>query len=186
MVVLLVLSGLSLFIWLFLMIFWGNFWLCDQKLDPGDLDTDLAEWPSVTAIIPARDEAESIGQTVHSLLSQDYPGTFSVVLVDDQSSDGTADIAKAAAANLNDERLTVLTNTPLPEGWSGKLWAVNTGQNYVLDGPDAPDYVLLTDADIIHPQDNLKTLITKAVQDDRQLVSLMVHVVILDVPQLTL
>ena len=175
MVVLLVLSGLSLFIWLFLMIFWGNFWLCDQKLDPGDLDTDLAEWPSVTAIIPARDEAESIGQTVHSLLSQDYPGTFSVVLVDDQSSDGTADIAKAAAANLNDERLTVLTNTPLPEGWSGKLWAVNTGQNYVLDKPDAPDYVLLTDADIIHPQDNLKTLITKAVKDDRQLVSLMVQ-----------
>ena len=103
MVVLLSISGLSLFIWLFLLIVWGQFWRCDQRLDPGDLATDLSQWPSVTAIIPARDEAESIGQTVHSLLSQDYPGEFSVVLVDDQSSDGTADVANAAAANLKDE-----------------------------------------------------------------------------------
>ena len=175
MVVLLILSGLSLFIWLFLLLFWGNFWRCDQTLDPGDIQADVVEWPSVTAIIPARDEAESIGQTVHSLLSQDYSGKFSVVLVDDQSSDGTADIARAAADNLGDNRLTVLSNTPLPAGWSGKLWAVNTGQNYVLEQDKAPDYVLLTDADIIHPPGNLKTLISKAVQDDRQMVSLMVQ-----------
>ena len=130
MVVLLILSGLSLFIWLFLIIFWGNFWLCDQKLDPGDLDTDLAEWPSVTAIIPARDEAESIGQTVHSLLSQDYQGTFSVVLVDDQSSDGTADIAKAAAVNLNDEQKDLLR----------QLDSSMTGKSYRKHSPKASGF----------------------------------------------
>lgn len=176
------LSGVSLAIWLFLILFWGNFWRCDQRLDPGDIDTTeidttLPEWPSVCAIIPARDEAESIGQTVRSLLSQSYPGPLSLVLVDDQSSDGTADIARAAANDLGQsDRLQILITPTLPEGWSGKLWALNTGVNHVSSQDnEPPDYVLLTDADIIHPQGNLKTLVAKSMVDKREMVSLMVQ-----------
>lgn len=171
------LTGLSLLIWLFLVLFWGNFWRCDQRLDPGKIETNLDPWPSICAIIPARDEAESIGQTVNSLLTQDYPGLFSIVLVDDQSSDGTAQIARSAADQLaKGDRLQILTTPPLPEGWSGKLWALNTGVNSLSQRRDAlPEYVLLTDADIIHPDGNLKTLVSKAVQDNRELVSLMVQ-----------
>ena len=175
MVFLLVLSALSLVIWLVLLLFWGNFWRCDQRLDPGDIEIHLEVWPSVCAIIPARDEADSIAQTVISLLSQSYPGKFEVILVDDQSSDGTAEIAQQAAQDLNQtDRLTILTTPALPVGWAGKLWAVHTGLTDLANN-HPPDYVLLTDADIIHPQNNLKTLIAKAIQDKRKLVSLMVQ-----------
>ena len=178
-------SILSLVIWIVLLLFWGNFWRCDQRLDPGDVQDSVETWPNVCAIIPARDEADSIGQTVHSLLSQNYPGVFNVILVDDQSSDGTADIAHKTACDLGQrERLTILTTPDLPQGWAGKLWAVHTGVSSLdssqeLKSPNAkeqaPEFLLLTDADIVHPQGNLKTLIAKAVTEQRAMVSLMVQ-----------
>lgn len=177
MVFLFALSVLSLVIWLVLVLFWGNFWRCDQRLDPGQLEVAVQSWPSVCAVIPARDEADSIGLTVQSLLSQDYPGLFEVLLVDDQSSDGTADIARQMATDLGQsDRLKILRTPTLPEGWSGKLWAVHTGVTHVVErATEPPDYILLTDADIVHPQGNLKTLLAKAIQDKRKMVSLMVQ-----------
>ncbi|MBT3766525.1 MAG: glycosyltransferase, partial [Rhodospirillales bacterium] len=115
-------------IWIGLILFRGNFWRSDQ-ITSGEAK-DLDSWPNVTAVIPARNEAPSIGATVETLLAQDYPGSLSVVVVDDNSDDGTADIARAAALQYtgkNVDRLTVISGKPLEAGWSGKLWAVSQG-----------------------------------------------------------
>uniref|UniRef100_UPI0035CAE5B4 glycosyltransferase n=1 Tax=uncultured Sphingomonas sp. TaxID=158754 RepID=UPI0035CAE5B4 len=123
-------------------------------------------WPSVTAIVPARDEAEVIARSIGSLAAQDYPGEFRIILVDDSSSDGTADIAR----RVGSDRLAIVTGAPLAAGWTGKLWAVSQG---VAAAGDAPDYLLLTDADIAHAPDTLRSLVARARDDDRVLVSLM-------------
>lgn len=132
---------------------------------PGQARHDEIVWPPVTAIVPARDEAEVIARSIRSLAAQDYPGEFRIVLVDDSSSDGTADIARA----LGSDRLTILPGAPLAPGWTGKLWAVAQG---IAAAGDAR-YLLLTDADIAHAPDTLRTLVARAVEDDRVLVSLM-------------
>jgi hopene-associated glycosyltransferase HpnB len=119
--------------------------------------------------VPARDEADVIAESIWSLLAQDYPGSFRVVLVDDQSTDGTADIARKLDTN---DRLEVITGGARPPGWTGKLWAVAQGiarakANY------PSDYLWLTDADIAHKPDNLRTLISRAEQGKLVLVSEM-------------
>jgi hopene-associated glycosyltransferase HpnB len=110
---------------------------------------------SVTAVIPARNEADVVAQAIGSLAAQDYPGEFRIVLVDDDSADGTADIARRAVPS---GRLTVLRAAPLPPGWTGKLWAVSQG----IEQAGTPDYLLLTDADIVHPPENLSELAARA------------------------
>ena len=167
--------SLSLAIWLFLILFWGDFWQADQRIDP-DLDS-LAAYPKVWAVVPARDEAEAIAFCLTSLLSQNYPGEFSVVLVDDNSSDRTSEIALETATKLGKkENLKIITGKPLADGWKGKLWAMHQGVEYVqAQSPDdLPKYILFTDADIQHDLDNLKQLVTKAETENRDLVSLMV------------
>jgi hopene-associated glycosyltransferase HpnB len=130
--------------------------------------------PCVTAVIPARDEAATIGATVGSLLGQAYPGAFAIVLVDDESRDGTADAARAAAARVGaSERLTVIAGKPLPAGWTGKVWAVRQGVEAATSGPQAPDYLLLTDADITYAPDALMRLVARAEQGGYVLTSLM-------------
>ncbi len=163
-----ILAGLPvLAIWLVLVLARGKFWAC--------LDTDVSLppepqiWPEVVAIVPARDEAEVIAQSLGSLLAQDYPGDFRIVLVDDQSSDGTADIARALPAA---DRLAVLSGAQLPEGWAGKLWAVAQGLVFARQN-FAPKYVLLADADIFHAPDNLRALVARAESGGYGLVSLM-------------
>jgi hopene-associated glycosyltransferase HpnB len=155
------LAAISLAAWLGLLLFRGGFWRADQRLGNAG---DLAFWPPVTAVIPARDEAATIGATVQSLLQQDYDGDVRVIVVDDNSEDGTA-----CAAGTSD-RLRVIVGKPLIEGWTGKLWAVSQGVDAIEDAA----YVLLTDADIVHHPGNLKRLIYKAETDACHLVSLMV------------
>ncbi|MEK9671296.1 MAG: glycosyltransferase [Rhodospirillaceae bacterium] len=166
----------SLAMWLGLVLFWGRFWWADQHL-PGDAPNDLPRgWPAVVAVIPARNEAPTIGRTVRSLLTQDYPGDLSVIVVDDNSDDGTEDAARDAAARIGQEdRLTVIDGNPLKGGWSGKLWAVHQGIAAAAEArPDAP-YILMTDADIAHDPGNLRRLAAKAEMEGRDLVSLMVR-----------
>ncbi|MEM8828265.1 MAG: glycosyltransferase [Cyanobacteria bacterium P01_G01_bin.19] len=170
---LIILVSLSLSIWLFLLIFWGNFWRADQyiKNSAGKLDS----YPTVWAVIPARDEAEAIEQSLTSLLSQQYSGNFLVTLVDDNSSDRTSEIAKATADKLNKiEQLKVITGKPLAKGWKGKLWAMKQGIDYASQQIPRPDYFLFSDADICHHSANLEQLVTKAETEDLELVSLMV------------
>jgi hopene-associated glycosyltransferase HpnB len=167
------LSGLS---WIYLLAFRGRFWRCDQRLAVSS-KASLPQWPSVCAIVPARNEADMLTHSLPGLLTQKYPGNFRVLLVDDQSTDGTAEVARQSAhPSQNEAPLEIMTTAPLPQGWSGKLWAVHQGIEQVLTDTTQPlpDYFLLTDADILHGQTTLQDLALKAEQEHLDLVSLMV------------
>jgi hopene-associated glycosyltransferase HpnB len=124
--------------------------------------------PRIVAIVPARDEAQFVARSIASLAAQRAPGYFHIVLVDDHSSDGTAAIAESAARR---DILTVVEAAHLPKGWTGKLWAVAEGVRHAA--PLRPDYLLLTDADIVHPPDNAANLAARAQSDNYDLVSYM-------------
>jgi hopene-associated glycosyltransferase HpnB len=164
---------LPLLIWAYLIAGRGLFWLARERDDRGE-PADPAVWPAVAAVVPARDEADVVAGSIGSLLAQDYPGPFRVILVDDNSTDGTAQIAAQAAEALPRERtLAVLRGTPLPAGWTGKLWAMKQGVDAAADSREPPKYLLLTDADIAHSPDNLKRLVARAEAGDLVLTSLM-------------
>jgi hopene-associated glycosyltransferase HpnB len=162
-------------IWLYLIAARGGFWRAADRDDESPVGGITAGgWPSVTAVIPARDEAECVGQTVASLLRQNYPGEFNVVVVDDQSGDATAQVARDAAAALGaGGRLTVLSGRALPAGWTGKLWAQQQGVEFCESAALAPDYILFTDADIVYAPDALQVLAARANADGLVLTSLM-------------
>ena len=168
------LAFLSLTIWVILLGFWGQFWRCDQQLTRQE--TDLPMFPAICAVVPARNEADLLPVTLRSLLNQDYPGHLSVVLVDDSSTDGTANVARDVAQELDKtQQLHVLSGQALAPGWTGKLWALHQGIQYAQTLTSPPDYILLTDADIEHDALNLRCLVAKAQQEDLDLVSLMVR-----------
>jgi hopene-associated glycosyltransferase HpnB len=172
-----ILASIVLAIWLYLIAARGGFWCATERDDAGDapeVDAVPRRWPAVSAVIPARDEAETIGETVASLLRQDYRGVFTVIVVDDQSRDATARIARETAVTLAaDERLTVLSGRALPPGWTGKLWAQQQGVEYADHVQTPPDYLLLTDADIVYKPVALACLVLRAEQDGFVLASLM-------------
>ncbi|WP_323119052.1 glycosyltransferase [Burkholderia alba] len=178
-VVVFLLSCLSLIIWLVLLFARGGFWRARPagRLSPDARGAAVREgWPAVVAVVPARNEADVIAEAVTSLLEQGYPGAFHLIVVDDHSTDGTADAARAAALALGRaERLTVLAAQPLPAGWSGKVWAQSQGIAAVRTHGLPADYLLLTDADIGHPPDAVTQLVTRAQAEQRDLVSLMVR-----------
>ena len=161
-----VLALLSLAIWIGLLAFRDGFWLA-RDTDGGVAPT-LAVWPAVTAIVPARDEADVIGRAMASLIAQDYPGAFRIILVDDGSRDGTGAIARRAAGAS--DRLTVIDGAAPPAGWTGKLWAMRGG---VAQAGDAPAYLWFTDADIAHAPDTLRSLVARSEQRGLVLDSLM-------------
>jgi hopene-associated glycosyltransferase HpnB len=164
-----VLAGISAVIWLVLLAGRGLFWLGRVRDDT--VPAGPAAWPSVAVVIPARNEAAVIWESVGSLLRQDYPGTLTVIVVDDDSSDGTGALAKTAAEGSS-RAVTVIESRHLPAGWTGKLWAVSQG---VAEAAKiaAPDYLLLTDADIVHASDTLSWLVAHAAENGTVLTSLM-------------
>jgi hopene-associated glycosyltransferase HpnB len=160
----------ALAVWLYLLTARGGFWMAAVRDEGGPLPLS---WPKVTAVIPARDEADGVAETIGSLLRQDYPGEFKVVLVDDQSADATPDVARRAAAEVSAAvRLTVLSGAGLPAGWTGKLWAIKQGIDQAAVAE--PAYLLLTDADIVYERDALTRLVAKAQSEKLALTSWMV------------
>src|SRR4051794_32961757 len=111
--------------WIYIITARGGFWrVAEREADAAAPTT----WMPVAAVIPARNEADVIGETVESLLGQDYAGPFSIVVVDDQSIDGTAEVVRRAAVAAGAMgRVTILSGAPLPHGWTGKLWAMKQG-----------------------------------------------------------
>lgn len=167
------LAAISLAIWLYLVLGHGQFWRTDIR-ESGQTPAP-ARWPSVTAVIPARDEAEVIGKNLGSLFAQDYPGEFRVVLVDDQSRDGTADVARETAARAGaSDRLTILSGQPLPSGWAGKVWAMKQGADHANAVASPAEYLLFTDADIAYGRDALRGLAARAEEGGTVLTTLMV------------
>jgi hopene-associated glycosyltransferase HpnB len=153
------LAVLALLVWTYLVLAHGKFWSSTPEIQP----QVPRELPDVDVVVPARDEAATIDAVVQSLLAQDYRGKFRLILVDDNSSDGTA----AAAGHATN--LTVLRLESKPSGWSGKLWALSQG----IAAGDAP-LLLLTDADIVHDPRHLSTLVAQLNQSRLDLVSEMV------------
>jgi hopene-associated glycosyltransferase HpnB len=151
----------SLAAWCWLLLGQGFFWRTDQRLPERAQGVPVQErWPSVAVVVPARDEAEVLPQSLPSLLAQAYPGTAEVFLVDDGSSDGTGDLARSLALRDGGLPLTVVTPGEPERGWTGKLWAVRHG--ITLARANDPEYLLLTDADIAHEPDSLRRLVEAA------------------------
>jgi len=190
-----IVTALAAAAWVVLLIGHGSFWRTDQRLPgyppagpesavpgsavPGPAVPQsarvlagapaLAAWPEVAAVVPARDEAAILPVTLPALLAQDYPGPFSVTLVDDSSTDGTGEVATALGAEAS-RPLRVVHGAPPPAGWAGKPWAMAQGLEAT---PAAAPYVLFTDADIAWAPGALRALVTAAEDDDRDLVSQM-------------
>lgn len=156
-------AGLAFLAWAWLLLLHGRFWQSAPELAPAR----PASAPPVDIIVPARDEAAVIAPAIESLLAQDYPGPFRVVLVDDNSRDATAAIANAQPGA---KRLTIVTGAPRPAGWVGKTWALHQG----VAASDAP-LILFTDADITHDPHHLATLVAKAEANRLDMVSEMVR-----------
>ncbi|MGH3278636.1 MAG: glycosyltransferase [Trebonia sp.] len=165
--------------WVYLVAAHGGFWLTSQRLprSAGRHPAAPGAWPPVAAVVPARNEAESLPVTLPALLAQDYPGDFRVFLVDDNSDDGTGAIAAELgekAAHAGGAPLTVVKGRARPVGWAGKVWAMSQGFA-AADAASAPaaEYVLFTDADITWGPHALRALVRGAEDDDRALVSQM-------------
>jgi hopene-associated glycosyltransferase HpnB len=184
--------------WVYLVAAHGGFWLTSQRLPPSAANGAApvpGAWPPVAAVVPARNEAESLPVTLPALLAQDYPGKFRVFLVDDNSDDGTGAVAAELgekAARDGGAPLTVVKGRPRPGGWAGKVWAMAqgfaaatsaagparwteaaTGADETPEVNAPPEYVLFTDADIGWAPHALRDLVRSAEADDRALVSQM-------------
>jgi len=179
---LLAVASISLAIWLYLALARGAFWRLREFDDDFAKHEPPGMWPRVVAVVPARNEAATIRQAVTSLLQQNYPGEFSVVLVDDHSEDATAQLAKQAAGDLRAEsRIAIRCAAPLPAGWTGKLWALHGGVSYA--DAASPAHYWFTDADIVHAPDTLQRLVARAERDRLDLASLMVLLQVETLPE---
>ena len=118
-------------------------------------------WPHVAVVVPAHDEEDVLPATLPSLLGQDYPGPWEVVVVDDRSSDGTAETARRLGRGSG--RLTVVEGEPLPAGWVGKVWAMEQGGREVARRAVPSAYLLFTDADIRHAPGSVRRLVAESV-----------------------
>ncbi|HXE87804.1 MAG TPA: glycosyltransferase [Hyphomicrobiaceae bacterium] len=171
------LAAIALAIWVTLLLGRGGFWLGREHEghDPPPrvgIGAGREDWPSVVAVVPARNEADMLPRSLASLLVQDYRGPLSIVIVDDQSEDGTADAARRIAEDGRRE-VTVLGGGPPPEGWTGKVWAQAQGIAYASRLPDLPRYLLLTDADIVYAPESLTRVVARARANGLVLTSLI-------------
>ena len=174
-------SFAPLAIWAYLLLGRGWFWCCRERDDTAEMSAIDAlmqsgsPWPKIAAVIPARNEAELIAQSLGSLLRQDYPGSFSLVIVDDQSSDNTrAEASSAALAAGSAERVRILAGGNLPPAWTGKLWAMRQGLSALEATDEPPEFVLFSDADIAYAPRTLRHLVAIACSKRTVLTSLMV------------
>ncbi|MGB3509394.1 MAG: glycosyltransferase [Microcoleaceae cyanobacterium] len=175
--ILLIVICINLMIWIYLLIFRGKFWLPSQQLlSTSETEiTQIQYFPSIYVIIPARNEAKLLQGTLKSLLSQDYSGNLKIILIDDHSTDNTTNVARMIAQqNNNFTKLEIISAQDLPDGWTGKIWAISEGINHAKKQIPAPDYFLFTDADIEHSSTNISQLVLKAEEENLALVSLMV------------
>ncbi|MEE8234145.1 MAG: glycosyltransferase [Gammaproteobacteria bacterium] len=133
-----------------------------ESLDAEINETHNLNLSQITVLIPARNEAEVIGKTLASLKTQDE--SLKIILINDQSNDDTSNIALRAEL----KSLNIISGEPLPDGWSGKLWALEQGRKKV-----DTEYILLLDADISLAPGTLASLLQKLKSERLDLVSLM-------------
>jgi hopene-associated glycosyltransferase HpnB len=166
-------AAVSLASWIYLVFARGWFWRLRAFDDDQAEFVSLKQWPRVVAVVPARNEAEVVARTATSLIQQDYPGEFAIVIVDDHSEDGTAELARRTATACGAlERFAIHSAGPLPAEWTGKLWALNEGVTRAAK--EAPEFYWFTDADVTHAPDTLRRLVARAESGRLDLASLMV------------
>jgi len=171
--VLAAIASFSLLIWIVLTFFRGAFWQFRAFDDDLTSHHPLQSWPRIVAVVPARNEEKTIVRTAKSLIAQDYPGEFQIIVVDDHSEDATSALARQAAQQGGaGGRVTILQAAALEPGWTGKLWALQQGISNAESF--APDYFWFTDADIVHAPDTLFRLVSRAETRRLDLASLMV------------
>ena len=158
-------------IWASLIVARGRYWSVSTGLPPATAPPE--RWPALTIIVPARNESDLLPETLPSLLTQDYPGDARVVLVDDMSTDGTAQVATSVAASGTRVPLYVLSGSARPPGWAGKPWALAQGTEHALSQSPQPEWLLFTDADVRHGSSSLRQLVAAGISDRRDAVSLM-------------
>ena len=166
----LVLGVLSLLTWVGIALHPARPWAFRPVGEDEAAPAEPARWPPVRILVPARNEAQTLPETLPSLLHQDYPGRFGITLVDDRSEDGTARLAEGIAERAGVRgRLRVVSGSELPHGWVGKMWALQQGAEACGFGASAaggtPEYVLLTDADIRHAPHSLRRLVAESEAD---------------------
>jgi hopene-associated glycosyltransferase HpnB len=162
-------GGICLLAWLYLLLFHGHFWQV-SRLIPAKQPA-LPIRGTIAVVIPARNEANNIGRAVHSLLAQSCADVLHIFVIDDNSTDGTANVARAAASIS--EKLHIINGQPLPAGWTGKVWAMQQGIDAAMKLD--PQFLLLSDADVEHAPDSIATLVSIADREGFDLVSFMVR-----------
>jgi hopene-associated glycosyltransferase HpnB len=144
----------ALLAWLVILLRPARSWDLRPTAEDEPAPPEPAAWPSVCALVPARNERACLPLTLPALEAQDYPGSWRIVLVDDRSDDGTAQIARGLAG----PGTTVVDGRPLPAGWAGKVWALQQAARVA----GRTDYLLLTDADILHAGGSLRRLVAES------------------------
>ncbi|NIX78234.1 glycosyltransferase [Microvirga terricola] len=166
-----VIALITAVVWIYLLTARGDFWRA-LDFDTSVIESPNNTWPSVIAVVPARNEAGVVAHSLRSILVQDYRGSFGVILVDDNSDDGTSEVAQWAAIGVNREDcLSVIRGRHLPKGWTGKLWALNQGVEAASQ--TEPTYYWFSDADIVYTPDTLRTMVLRADKNNLSAVSLM-------------
>jgi hopene-associated glycosyltransferase HpnB len=147
-------GGASLLAWLAVLALPARPWdlrpICEDEPPP----PEPGSWPPVCVLVPARNEATLLPLTLPALGAQKYPGEWHVVVVDDRSTDRTAAVARALATS----RISVVDGAALPEGWAGKVWALEQA----LRAAGQVEYLLLTDADVRHAPGSLRRLVAES------------------------
>jgi hopene-associated glycosyltransferase HpnB len=168
-------AGLAATVWVVLLLHPARPWDCRPAGEDEPIPALPAgrARPAVAAVVPARNEAESLPRTLPAHLAQDYAGPWRVIVVDDRSDDGTAEVAAGIGRGCGaGERLTVVRGGALPAGWVGKVWAMHQGVAAALSDP-AVEFVLFTDADIHHEPGSLRRLVAESLTGARALNSRM-------------
>lgn len=161
-----ILALIGLIVWLWLVLGHDRFWLTDQRLasTPASLPV-----PEVVVLVPARNEAATVESVLRSLCAQRYPARLQILCIDDASDDGTSEIIARMASE--DDRVRAIQGRPLPAGWTGKLWALQTGYEQIAACAPSARWVWLSDADIVHGPDTLARLFATAEATKASLVS---------------
>jgi len=176
----LIAGAACLAIWAYLLLLRGGFWRVWRLQAPISPPTTFDG--ALAVVIPARDEVDNIAAAVRSLLEQQFVKQVHVFVVDDHSSDRTAQVARESAQGCDrQDSLTVIAGSALPAGWTGKLWAVQQGIHEALKLN--PQFLLVTDADIVHSPDNMATLVSIAQAGKYDLASFMVKLHCLSFPE---
>ena len=161
---------LCFLVWLYLLLFHGRFWQVSQLQAPQLPPPGVGK--IIAVVIPARNEADHIGRTLISLFTQSCGQLIHIYVVDDNSTDGTAEAARAAVSESDRQKLHIISGQPLAPGWTGKLWAMQQGIDAAMELN--PEFLLLTDADVEHASDNIVKLVSIAKGEGYDLVSFMV------------